>query len=117
MMACNARNGRVISTDVSTAERLFSRMKGLLGRSGLKEGESLLIRPCKGIHTIGMRFPLDALFLSRSSSVIGIREGIPPNRISAVFPDACAVLELPAGTIFATGTEIGDEVLFKEETA
>ncbi len=92
------------------AENLFARMKGLLGRSALAKGEGLLIRPCNGIHTFGMKFPIDAVFLDGNNIVIAIRKDLVSNRLTSIYPKAASVLELPAGTVDATDTRIGDEI-------
>lgn len=92
------------------AENLFARMKGLLGKRALAEGEGLLIRPCNGIHTFGMKFPIDAVFLDGNNIVIAIRKDLVSNRCTLIYPKASSVLELPAGTVEATDTRIGDEI-------
>jgi hypothetical protein len=60
-----------------------------------------------------MRFDFDALFLDRNLKVVGWYGRFRRNRISRVFWDARGVLELPAGTIERTGTEVGDEIQFE----
>ncbi len=110
MRACNARNGRELSAFVELAENVWKRMKGLLGRERLEQGRSLWIRPCKSIHTIGMKFPIDVLFLDRENLVIAVKENLPANRLTGVYPRAVSVLELPAGTLAATDTRTGDRL-------
>lgn len=114
MRALNTRNGKEIANNVVLAESIFDRMKGLLGRQGLEEGEALWIRPCKSIHTIGMKFPIDVVFLDFDNRVIEIREKMPPNRLTKTFLKANTVLELPAGTLSLTETGSGDTVSFVE---
>ncbi len=87
-------------------------MKGLLGRNSLDDGEGLLIRPCKGIHTFGMKFPIDAVFLNKNNRVIAISKNILPNRMTRIYLSASSVIELTAGTAEATAINIGDEVEF-----
>ena len=67
MRAVVAQTGRELATSVQVADSLFARMKGLLGRTELNPGEALWIIPCKGIHTIGMRFAIDAVFLDKNN--------------------------------------------------
>jgi len=110
MRVCNLRNGMELSSKVEMADRLLKRMKGLLGRKKLEEGESLCITPCMSIHTIGMRFSIDAVFLDKRNVVIKVKKNLLPNRITALALRAVSVLELPAGTLTATDTRIGDTV-------
>jgi hypothetical protein len=109
----NLTRGRIIGDAVRVAERFFPRMRGLLRTDGLAEGEGLWIHPCSSIHSIGMRFEFDALFLGPGGKVVGQYERFRRNRISRVFWSARGVLELPAGTIERTGTEVGDEIQFE----
>lgn len=98
---------------VRVADTLFSRMRGLLRTDGLAAGEGLWITPCTGIHSFGMRFVFDALFLGPDMRVVGRYERFRRNRVSRVFRNARGVLELPAGTIERTRTEVGDEIEFE----
>jgi uncharacterized protein len=113
MIARNLTRGRVIGDTVRMAERFFPRMMGLLRTDGLAEGEGLWIHPCSSIHSLGMRFEFDAVFLGPGGKVVGRYERFRRNRISRVFWNARGVLELPAGTIERTGTEVGDEIQFE----
>lgn len=113
MKAYNERNGRELSDNVIEAERIFDRMVGLIGKESFDKGEALWIRPCKGIHTFGVRFPIDALFLDADNTVAASRHYIHPNRISAIIKRAKTVLELPAGTLADTETREGDTILFR----
>jgi uncharacterized membrane protein (UPF0127 family) len=110
MKAVNFRNGEELSSDVELADSLFKRMKGLLGRKELGKGESLWIRPCNSIHTIGMKFPIDVLFLDKENMIVTLKKNILPNRISGLYMKAVSVLELPAGTLTATDTQAGDKI-------
>ena len=91
----------------------FARLRGSFGPTVLADGEGLWIRPCSSIHSFGMRFEFDALFLGPGGKVVGRYERFRRNRISRVFWSARGVLELPAGTIERTGTEVGDEIQFE----
>ena len=89
-------NGYVVCDRCVVADSPVSRMKGLLGRSELRPGEGLLLRPASAIHTFFMRFPIDAVFLDRDLRVVGVADGLAPWR-TAGRKGAKAVLELPAG--------------------
>lgn len=114
MRAFNSRNGAELSGRVQTAERLMERMRGLLGREGIEEDGALLIKPCMGVHTFGMKFPIDVLFLDGRHRVVKIRTDMPPNRLSEIVPAARSVLELKAGSLTASETRVGDIILFDE---
>jgi uncharacterized membrane protein (UPF0127 family) len=98
---------------VRTAQTFLSRLVGLLGTAAIAEGEGLWIVPCRSVHTLGMRYPIDVAFLDARGVVVGTLEGLPPNRIGRVFRDARGALELRAGTLAATGTAPGDRLEFE----
>ncbi len=112
MNAYNVRNGKELSGNVIIAEKVLERMRGLLGREGLQPGESLWIKPCNSVHTIGMRFPIDVIFLDMKSRVVAVKKNLLPNRITRIYFKAASVLELPCGIIDDTLTDIGDEIAF-----
>ena len=103
----------VLGDMVREATTFFSRWRGLLGTEGLSTGEGIWISPCNSIHSFGMRFEFDVLFLDGGYRVEGLYRHFQRNRISRIFWKARGVLELPAGTIERTGTEVGDEVEFR----
>jgi hypothetical protein len=104
----------VLGDKVRTARTFLSRLVGLLGTAAIAEGEGLWIVPCRSVHTLGMRYPIDVAFLDARGVVVGILEGLPPNRVGRVFRDARAALELRAGTLAATGTAPGDRLELEE---
>jgi uncharacterized membrane protein (UPF0127 family) len=85
------------------------RRKGLLGRQTLAAGEGLWIVPCESVHTCGMKFPIDLIYLDRRQRVRKIRTSVVPWRLSMCLL-AHSVLELPAGTIDRTDTRPGDQL-------
>ena len=110
MKARNLTRNSELASRLEVADTIFARMKGLLGKSGLAEGEGMLIRPCKGIHTFGMKFPIDAAFLDGNNRVIAATRGISPNTITRIYFSAASVIELPAGTLDKTATLPGDQL-------
>jgi uncharacterized membrane protein (UPF0127 family) len=64
MQLINITNGAVLADVVQLADNFMTRLKGLLGRTGLKSDEALIIQPCKSVHTCFMRFPIDVIFLN-----------------------------------------------------
>ena len=77
------------------AETRRERRRGLLGLEGLGPREVLALTPCRSVHTIGMRFPIDVVALDRWSVVRSVRT-VPPGRLVAPRPGVRQVLELAA---------------------
>ncbi len=98
-----------LATKVRKADNFLTRLVGLLKRTNLGPEEALWLMPSKGIHTIGMKFPIDVVFLNRGNHVVGLMSGLAPYRISAVHFRGYSVLELPSGTIRKSHSEIGDQ--------
>jgi uncharacterized membrane protein (UPF0127 family) len=101
-----------VATDASVADSYLRRLVGLLGKTKrwAKDGSGLWIVPSRGVHTIGMMFPIDLVFLSKDMDVVHTEEYVRPFRISKVSLKASSVLELPAHTIYRTGTKVGDRL-------
>jgi uncharacterized membrane protein (UPF0127 family) len=107
--AVNTTRGTVLASRLELAGTGDTRKKGLLGRNGLEPGEGLWIAPCESVHTFFMRFAIDLVYLDRKRKVRKVRHGVGPWRVSACF-SAHSVLELPAGSVRVTQTEVGDTV-------
>jgi len=110
----NATKGTVLGDTVEVADTSLTRMKGLLGKTGLAVGSGMLIFPSQAVHTIAMRFPIDVVFIDRNWRVLHVQPALVPNRISGLHWKAQCVLELPIGAIEQTGTGVGDELLIEE---
>lgn len=117
----NHKNGRAVyvynktretfvATEASVADSYLRRLIGLLGKTKrwARLGCGLWIVPSRGVHTIGMMFPIDLIFLSKEKEVVHVEEYVRPFRISRVSLKAMSVLELPPHTIYRTGTKVGD---------
>jgi uncharacterized membrane protein (UPF0127 family) len=114
MRVVNRTRGIVLGEKVRTASTFLSRLVGLLGTTGIVDGEGLWIVPCRSVHTVGMRYPIDVAFLDARGVVVGILVGFPPNRVGRIFHDARGALELRCGILAATGTVPGDRLEFEE---
>lgn len=110
MRAVNRTRNAVLVDNGAIAATPWSRLRGLLGHAPLQPGEGLLLRGEKSIHTIGMGFPIDVLFLDRAGRVVHLAHTMPPLRVSPFVFRAVDILEMPAGTLRQTGTTIGDEI-------
>ena len=94
------------------ADSSKTRKTGLLKHDRLEPGEGLWITPCEGVHTVGMKFPIDVLFLDKRRKVVKIRATMPRWRVAACLW-AHSVLELPSGMAEATKTTAGDHLEFE----
>ena len=113
----NPARGSLLGHRIGLADGWWQRFRGLQGRRVLAPGEGLLLRPCRAIHMIGMRFPLDVAFLTREGRVVGRYSHLGPGARTRWHRSADAALELPAGTLDATNTVEGDTVVWTEEKA
>jgi uncharacterized membrane protein (UPF0127 family) len=102
-----SEDGTVVCDRCTLARTPVRRMRGLLGRRGLSEGEGLLLQPAGSIHTFFMRFPIDAVFLDAERRVLKIAPDVRPWRTAAA-KRAKAVLELAAGEATRVGLATGD---------
>jgi uncharacterized membrane protein (UPF0127 family) len=110
LRALNHSRNTVLVEDGWVANTAWTRLCGLLGHTPLRPGEGLLLRGEKAIHTIGMGFAIDVLFLDREGFVRFSIPAMSPFRASPFVSAAADVLELPSGTIVRTRTELGDRI-------
>ena len=110
LVARNASVNKVLADRVGVAATRAARAVGLLSRAGLEPGEALWIVPSRGVHTWGMRFTIDVLALDESGTVIDCVSNLRPWRVRLPRKGTAGVLELPAGTLAASGTQLGHQV-------
>ena len=108
----NPATGHPLATRAWAAATLWQRLRGLIGHS-LKPGEALLLFSCQAIHTIGMREPIDVVFLNHNSLILHEIHSIKPWRLSRFVWGAAVVIELPAGTLRRSGTLPGHQLLLE----
>jgi uncharacterized protein len=108
-----------LASHVTVADSHWTRLVGLLLTSAadFQQGAGLWIVPCHGIHTLGMRYSIDVLYLDINKKVIQIEHTLKPWRIAPVRRTAVSVLELPESTLAHTGTSLGDEIEIGVKTA
>jgi len=92
-------------------------MVGLLGTTNLEPQCGLLIYPTQAVHTFGMKYPIDIVFLNSQKKVIAVRPAVPPNRLTRIYWTADCVIELPENTIGTSRTEAGDFVRWEDSAA
>jgi len=107
LIARNLDTGTIVADNVAVADTRATRAVGLLNRSGLNPGEGLWIVPSRGVHTWWMRFAIDMVALDARGVVIDSVATLKPWRIRLPRRGTAGVLELPAGSLAATGTRVG----------
>lgn len=100
-----------LALSVRPADTMFARLRGLIGRLRLKPDEGIWIFPSHGIHTIGVLFPIDLIYLDQQYRVIHVEESFPRFRIAPIRRQAESVLELPIHTIYSSQTQAGDDIV------
>jgi len=110
LVARNIDTGEVVATRVTVATRMVERGIGLLNRQRLDPGEGLLITPCRGVHTWGMRFAIDVVALDASGIVVDAVSSLGPWRIRLPRRGGDRVLELPEGSLLRTNTQRGHRI-------
>ena len=110
--AFNRTRSQYLATRLSIADTHWSRLRGLVGKtaSDFQQERGLWIVPCRGVHTLGMRFPIDVIYLSPDKVVVHLEPALAPWRFAPVRLKVASVLELPENTIRSTGTTIGDQL-------
>lgn len=111
MVIRNVTRQVILADRAMAADTSQKRRTGLLKHEALPEGEGLWIVPCEGVHTFGMKFPIDVIFLNKRRVILKIRKNMPRRRMSLCLR-AHSVLELTAGMADKTGTEPGDQLEF-----
>ncbi len=109
----NLTRQTVLADRVEVAGSAAGRNKGLLGRRGLEHGEGLWIVPCAAVHTFGMRFTIDLVYVDRDKRVKKVRSSVPPWHMSACIT-AHSVVELASGIVCSTQTKAGDLLEFSQ---
>lgn len=110
MRAFNRTRNIVLVENGTIADTWWTRLRGLLGHAPLQAGEGLLLHGEKAIHTVGMSFPIDVLFLDQAGQVVHLIDTMPALRFSPFVARATDVLEMPVGIIAKTGTTLGDQI-------
>src|SRR6476646_2743537 len=116
MQILNLKRKTHLARNAEIAGSGGKRTKGLLGRKGLAPGEGMWIVPCEAVHTFGMQFPIDLVYLDRGLRIKKVQSSVSPWRLSACL-SAHSILELPAGTIRQSQSQPGDLLEFSPAEA
>ena len=109
-VASDVETGVIVADRVTVASRRLERAVGLLGRTHLDTGEALWIKPCHGVHTWFMRFAIDILALNEQGVVVDAVSNLGPWRMRLPRPGGVNVLELPAGSLSRSNTQVGHRI-------
>lgn len=115
IVAVTREDGTPVCRRCRVADRPLARLRGLLGRRALPPDAGLLLRPASAIHTCGMRFAIDAVFLDGDGRVLRLAENLRPWRFAAA-RGAHGVLELRAGSCARAGLQPGGRLRLGEPT-
>ena len=117
MRVINRTRGQTLIERAVVAHTAMERRRGLIGRAALARGEGLVLPGTKSIHTFGMRFPIDVLFLDSEGNAIHLMGKIKRSRVSPLVWRSAMALEMPPGILAQTGTELGDRIeLIEDDT-
>ena len=108
----NKTQGTIVADRVRLADTFWQRLKGLLGTRILPLGHGLIIKPCNSVHTFGMDYPIDVLFVDGDHCIIKIVDNMLPGKVSMATRSKY-VVELPAGTGHRTACCVGDRLEFQ----
>jgi uncharacterized membrane protein (UPF0127 family) len=106
----NETRGTTLIERGRVANNAWTRFKGLIGVRELPQGDGLAIIPCNGVHCMFMSIPIDVVYVDRDHRITAFDPVMKPWAVGRVHRDAQYVIELPAGTIERTGTQVGDQL-------
>jgi uncharacterized protein len=111
--AFNQTRKTYLSTELALANTHWTRFRGLLGLDAddFGNGSGIWITPCRGVHTLGMAFAIDVIYLDHALTVVDVQSGVKPWRFTPIRFRAASVLELPCNTAAETNTEVGDTIV------
>ncbi|MBL0388815.1 DUF192 domain-containing protein [Tumebacillus sp. ITR2] len=115
MEVWNQSLGVRLAWEVETAESFWSRLRGWMGRRNVPVGAALVFRSCNGIHTFFMKEEIDVAFLDDEHRIVHMLHRVRPNTIAPFVRGAMHVIEFPAGTLSASGTQLRDRLVVETE--
>lgn len=104
------RTQRLLADRAHVARSWRERMVGLLSRESLPPGEALIFPGCHSIHTVGMRFAIDVIFVNRQWRVVAVQAAVAPGRLLLPVWNAWGVIEMAAGTMDRVELRVGDQL-------
>jgi len=113
MPLIRASDGHCFASQVIVARSFHARLQGLIARPPLPLDTAMFFRPCSSIHTLGMAYPLDVVFLDRTGIVLKTVRNLKPFRIAMGGLRAASALEWRAGALPGKGPEVGDRLILE----
>jgi len=110
----NETRGALLAERAWWADRFWPRLRGLLGRKSLLQGEGVVVVPCSSVHTFFLRFPIDIVYLDGERTVAKTVSDLKPFGASMGGHGAQYAVEVPAGTVRKSGTSVSDQLRFEE---
>ncbi|HEY4685925.1 MAG TPA: DUF192 domain-containing protein [Dehalococcoidia bacterium] len=114
MIVRNADRDTILGEAIEVAATAVNRVKGLLGRECLEDGQGLFFEHCSSLHTFFMRFPVDIIYVDKSGKVLKAAADVKPFKLVAAPLRAYYAIELPLGAIRRSNTRVGDHLRFIE---
>ncbi|MDD3307392.1 MAG: DUF192 domain-containing protein [Acetobacterium sp.] len=108
------KNGKVLLSEVKVADRFLTRLVGLLRTAGLAENQGLLLKKCNQVHTFGMKFPIDVIFLSKDGDILHMQQEMKPGKVSPHIKKAYWALELKSGSCLQYQLEINQRLVVRQ---
>jgi uncharacterized protein len=111
----NLTRGTLLAPRAAIAETALARMIGLLGTDRPDSSRALFLTPCRGIHTFGMRYPIDAAFLDREGTVVRLFLNLSPNRMTPIVFSAYSVAEFAPHVLYENNIRVGDRLQVEKD--
>ncbi len=114
MLVRNTERNSVLGEAIEVASSSVQKVKGLLGRDCLADGQGLLFKHCASLHTFFMQFPIDIIFADKKGKVLKVAPDVRPFKLVAAPLRSFYAIELPTGAIERSGTRVGDHLELDE---
>jgi uncharacterized membrane protein (UPF0127 family) len=111
----NVARDTTLGEAIEVAATSSQKVRGLLGKECLEEGQGLLFKSCSSLHTFFMTFPIDIIFADRKGKVLKLSAGVKPFKLVAAPLRAYYAIELPEGAIGRSNTQVGDTLVLDED--
>lgn len=115
MKVINQTKSIILAGNVIMANSFLTRLKGLLVTPYLPAGWCLVLKPCRSVHTMFMRFNIDIIFVDRHNTIVSAINNMSPFRFSSYIHNSYLTIEFPAGTLKSTCTTPGDIIKISKE--